>query len=235
MSVQFAPPPGRLPPIRTALAGRAPWVPAIDDGTSPQGGLRPIGPAIRFAQDQELYGEGDAAETFFKVVSGVVRTCKFLNDGRRQIEAFHVAGDLLGFEPGPGYSLTAEAVCECTVLPYRRRSVEALLMTDEAVSRQVFSHAMRSLTRAQEHSLLLGRRSALEKVAAFLIDWAQYSPDGMLATLAMTRLDMADYLGLTIETVSRTLSQLERDALIELPATRQIRLKDLAALQDLNS
>ncbi|HVJ51849.1 MAG TPA: helix-turn-helix domain-containing protein [Aliidongia sp.] len=235
MSVQFASPPAHLPPIHAALAGAPSWAPVAEDAASTQGGLRPIGPAIRFAQDQEIYGEGDDAEIFFKVVSGVVRTCKFLSDGRRQIEAFHVAGDLLGFEPGPGYSLTAEAVCECVLVPYRRRSVEALLMTDEAVSRQVFSHAMRSLSRAQEHSLLLGRRSALEKVAAFLIDWAQYSPDRNLATLAMTRLDMADYLGLTIETVSRTLSQLERDALIELPATRQIRLKDLAALQDLNS
>jgi CRP/FNR family nitrogen fixation transcriptional regulator len=110
-----------------------------------------------------------------------------------------------------------------------------LAVNDESLSRQLFSYATRSLARAQEHSLLLGRRSAVEKVAAFLIEWAEYAPESKVISLAMTRQDIADYLGLSMETVSRTLSQLERDALIELPTARQIRMKNLIALRNLNS
>jgi CRP/FNR family nitrogen fixation transcriptional regulator len=98
-----------------------------------------------------------------------------------------------------------------------------------------FAHAMKNLARAQEHSLSLGRRNAVEKVAAFLIELFEKAPDAKVITLAMTRQDIADYLGLTMETVSRTLSQLERDAFIELTTARQIRMKDRAALGGLNS
>jgi CRP/FNR family nitrogen fixation transcriptional regulator len=93
---------------------------------------------------------------------------------------------------------------------------------------------LRNLSRAQGHAVLLCRRSAVEKVAAFLLDWARQPIAGGTIALAMTRQDIGDYLGLTIETVSRTLSQLERDGVIELPSVRQIRIKDIEALTDLN-
>ena len=186
-------------------------------------------------QDREIYGEGDEAETFFKIVSGVVRTCKFLSDGRRQIDAFHVAGDIFGFEPGAEHRLSAEAVSECTVISYRRRGVERLAASNEALSRQLFSYAMHNMARAQDHSLLLGRKSAVEKVVAFLMEWADHTPRSGTIALAMTRQDIADYLGLTIETVSRTLSQLERDAMIELSTARQIRFRNPAGLRALNA
>ena len=218
------------------MLARGPWTTAPTDGRSgPAGGLRAIGPVMHFAQDRDIYGEGDDADVFFKVVSGVVRTCKFLSDGRRQIDSFHVAGDVFGLEAGAKHGLCAEAVCDCTVISYRRRGLEMLAANDESLSHQLFSFAMRSLARAQEHSLLLGRRSAIEKVAAFLVEWAEHAPESKVITLAMTRQDIADYLGLTMETVSRTLSQLERDALIELPTARQIRMKNLTALRNLNS
>ena len=102
------------------------------------------------------------------------------------------------------------------------------------MSRELLSFAMRGMARAQDHSLLLGRRSAVEKVVAFLLDWAEKSADQKTISLAMSRQDIADYLGLTIETVSRTLSQLERDAMIALPSARQIRIRNLDALQDLS-
>jgi CRP/FNR family transcriptional regulator, nitrogen fixation regulation protein len=217
------------------MLARGPWANASTDGSFvPGGGLRAIGPVMHFAQDRDIYGEGDDADVFFKVVSGVVRTCKFHSDGRRQIDSFHVAGDVFGLEAGMERSLCAEAVCDCTVISYRRRGLEMLAADDESLSRQLFSYAMRSLARAQEHSLLLGRRSAVEKVAAFLIGWAEYAPESKVISLAMTRQDIADYLGLTMETVSRTLSQLERDALIEIPTARQIRMKNLTALRNLN-
>jgi len=215
-----------------ALQARTSWMKAID--ASALSNLQPSGAPLHFTPDRGIYGEGDSAGLFFKVVSGVVRTCKFLNDGRRQIDAFYVPGDIFGFELGREYTLSAEAVCDCTVVPYRRRSTKTT-HDDDVISQELFPYAMRSLARAQEHSLLLGRRSAAEKVAAFLIEWAWHTGEGDIVSLAMTRQDIADYLGLTIETVSRTLSQLERDALIELPSARQIRLKDATALRDMNA
>ncbi len=193
------------------------------------------GPVMNFVSDNEIYAEGDAATCFYKVVSGVVRTCKFLSDGRRQIDGFHVAGDVFGFESGTDHRLSAEAVSHCVVVPYRRRGLAALAAADERLAGQLFSYAMQCLERAQGHSLLLGRRGAAQKLAAFLLEQADRRPEGGVVDLAMTRQDIADYLGLTIETVSRTLSQFERDGVISLPTARRIRLTDLAALRDLNA
>jgi CRP/FNR family transcriptional regulator, nitrogen fixation regulation protein len=200
-----------------------------------EGVLSTTGSVLHFTQDREIYGEGDEAEAFFKLVSGVVRTCKFLSDGRRQIDAFHVEGDIFGFEAGDEHRLSAEAVSDCTVISYRRRGVERLAANNDALSRQLFSYAMCNMARAQDHSLLLGHKSAVEKVVAFLMEWADRSSSTGAITLAMTRQDIADYLGLTIETVSRTLSQLERDSMIELCTARQIHFKNPAALRALNA
>lgn len=233
MSTQLAYSTDRAASTAPAIVARGPWTrTSIEDTPDRDGGLSmTAGPVQHFGQDQEIYGEGDPAGTFFKVVSGVVRTCKFLSDGRRQIDAFYIAGDIFGLEAGAEYTLSAEAVCDCTVVSYRRRGKPAA--NDKSFSHQFFSYAMRSLARAQEHALLLGRRSAVEKVAAFLIEWAGYSPDSKVISLAMTRQDIADYLGLTIETVSRTLSQLERDSFIEV-AARMIRVTNPTALRNLN-
>jgi CRP/FNR family nitrogen fixation transcriptional regulator len=194
----------------------------------------PVGAVQHFVADREICSEGSNADYFYKVVSGVVRTCKFLSDGRRQIDAFHVAGEIFGFESGSDYRLSAEAVSDCTVIAYRKNKQDLFAGNDALLSRELLSFAMRGMARAQDHSLLLGRRSAVEKVVAFLLDWAEKSGDQKTISLAMSRQDIADYLGLTIETVSRTLSQLERDAMIALPSARQIRLRNLDALQDLS-
>lgn len=193
----------------------------------------PSNPAIHFEQGAEIYGEGDEATAFYKVVSGVVRICKFLSDGRRQIEAFHVAGDLFGIELGAEHCMSAEAVTDCRVVAYHSRIVSNLPKTDAALSQQLLSYALRNLARAQEHSVLLGRRSAMEKVGAFLLDWIDRSGGRRAVTLAMTRQDIADYLGLTIETVSRTISQMERDGIIDIPSVRQITVKDPKTLEAL--
>jgi len=189
------------------------------------------GAVLSFPQDRLIYAEGETANVFFKVVSGVVRTCKFMSDGRRQIDAFYVAGEIFGFETGVEHLLSAEAVCDCMVVPLRRKPFDSL--SGETVPRELLAFAMRNFARAQEHSLLLGRRSAIEKVAAFLLEWAEPTKAGHVVNLAMTRHDIADYLGLTIETISRTLSQLERDKIIELSTVRQILIKDITALRDM--
>jgi CRP/FNR family nitrogen fixation transcriptional regulator len=217
-------------PSRT-LAEQAILVQAFaqkDAGTQAQ-----VGSVRNWAQDQEIFSEGDSAEYFYKVVSGVVRTCKFLVDGRRQIDGFHILGDIFGLEPGAQYRLSAEAVSDCTVIAYRKTKPGLLVAHDQNLSQELLSFAMQGMARAQEHSLLLGRRSAMEKVAAFLLDWAKKSKHHGLVNLAMTRQDIADYLSLTIETVSRTLSQLERENVIDLPSIRQVRVRNPDMLEDL--
>lgn len=207
-------------------SGSLPWTEPVCDAED-------IGaPSLRFEQDCEIYGEGEEAASYYKVVSGVVRTCRFMSDGRRQIDAFHVAGDVFGIEAGPQRSLTAEAVSDCRIISYRRLPFDKAGTVSG--SQQLVTHLLRNFERAQEHAVLLGRRSAVEKVAAFLLCWARQSACTGTIALAMTRLDIGDYLGLTIETVSRTLSQLERDEVIELPSVRQIRVKDLGALTAFN-
>jgi len=214
--------------------------PAMPAGmTEPHAALRgegrAMGSARSYGKDEEVYGEGDKASWYFKVVSGVVRTCKILSDGRRQIDAFHVAGDIFGIERGETYRCSAEAVGEATVIAYRRCSLEALAASDSVLARQVVATTLLSLERAQDHMILLGRKSAAEKVATFLLAMAERVHEDAIE-LPMSRSDIADYLGLTIETVSRTLTQLERDAVIALPtARRTIVLRNKGALRRLNA
>jgi CRP/FNR family transcriptional regulator, nitrogen fixation regulation protein len=235
MSTQLAYSVDHATPFPPSMVAPSPWTKMPGERSERGSALGMAGAVLHFGQDREIYSEGADADLFFKVVSGVVRTCKFLSDGRRQIDAFYKAGDVFGFELGGQHGLWAEAVCDCTLVSYRRRGLETLAANDGGLMAQLFSYAMQSLARAQEHALLLGRRSATEKVAAFLIDCVDESAGGKIVNLAMTRQDIADYLGLTIETVSRTLSQLERDALIEIPAARQIHLKNPSALRELNA
>jgi CRP/FNR family nitrogen fixation transcriptional regulator len=208
------------------------WPVPLQEEGSPEA-FRAPGTVHYFAQDRQIFAGGDAVEHLYRVVSGVVRACKFLSDGRRQIESFYVAGDVFGLEAGMEYSLSAEAVTDCTVVAFRRKAVDALAQKDAALALQLMIAMMQALAQARSHALLLGRRGAAEKVASFLTEWASHSSCDGLVNLAMTRQDVADYLGLTIETVSRTLTQLERDHLIALPNTRQIRLCNRAALESL--
>src|ERR1700734_844094 len=126
------------------------------------------GVTVHAAADHQIYAEGDEARCFYKVVTGVVRTCRFLSDGRRQIDAFHREGDVFGFEATADHRMAAEAVTDCSVIAYRRRGLETIVSQDDRLSRWFFSHAMTSMASAREHSLLLGRASAAQKIGAFL-------------------------------------------------------------------
>jgi CRP/FNR family nitrogen fixation transcriptional regulator len=198
-------------------------------------GLALTGVAMHIPADRQIYAEGDEARCFYKVVSGVVRTCRFLSDGRRQIDAFHREGDVFGFEAGDDHQMAAEAVTECSVIAYRRRGLETMVSQDDHLGRWFFSHAMNCMSMAREHSLLLGRGSAAQKISAFLQEVAARDGGVSVIELVMSRQDIADYLGLTIETVSRTLSQMDRDGVISLPSARRVVLKDRRALRALNS
>lgn len=189
-----------------------------------------------FGRGEELFAEGDAADTFYKVVSGTVRTGKLLSDGRRQIDAFQLPGDIFGLEGGALHRSTAEAVEETEVLSYRRSRLGSLMHDDPEFGDRLMNAMISSLDRAHDHMVLLGRKTAQERIAAFLLDMAARLAKGDRFDLPMPRMDIADHLGLTIETVSRTLTQIARGGLIDLSsAGRSVLLRNKEALRRLDA
>jgi CRP/FNR family nitrogen fixation transcriptional regulator len=184
-----------------------------------------------------LFAEGDDAEFFFQVVSGAIRSCKLLSDGRRQIDAFHLRGDIFGLETGSEHRFSAEAVGDATVIAYRRSRLGALTQDDPDFRDKIMTATLHSLERAQAHMMLLGRKTAREKLATFLLDMSErISTDEEQFELPMQRCDIADHLGLTIETVSRTLTHFARNGLIRLsPASRSVALCNKTALRGLDA
>jgi CRP-like cAMP-binding protein len=193
-----------------------------------------IGAPMSVNRNVEIYGENEPAEYLYKVVSGTVRTSKILNDGRRQVGGFYLPGEVFGLEPSSEHAYSAEAITEAKVLVIKRSALATLATRDNEVARELWSITARELQRAQDHITLLVK-TARERVAAFLLEMSERikSTDGI--NLPMSRQDIADYLGLTIETVSRTLTSLECNAAIALPTSRRIVLRNRAALHRLNS
>ena len=193
-----------------------------------------IGAPMPFARNAEIYGENEPAEYLYKVLSGTVRTYKVLNDGRRQIGAFYLPGDIFGLEVGDEHSFSAEAIVDSKVLVIKRSSVISLAARDNSVACQLWSMTAAELLRVQDHIMLL-IKTAQERVAGFLLEMAKRAPAGNEIDLPMSRQDIADYLGLTIETVSRTLTQLENSAAIAVPTSRRIVLRNRAVLTRMNA
>ena len=193
-----------------------------------------MGTPMLFARNTEIYGDGEEAEFLYQVVSGAVRTYKILNDGRRQIAEFYLPGDIFGLEFGESHEASAEAVCNSTVTVVKRTAFLAMADRDREVSRQLWSATKRELRRAQKHALLLVQ-TAQERVAAFLLEMFERSGNQASFELSMSRQDIADYLGLTIETVSRTITAFEVDGTIALPSARRIVIRNCQALRRLDS
>jgi CRP/FNR family nitrogen fixation transcriptional regulator len=222
----------RLPTAAAIVMKGAAAMPGRNDAMT----AKPVGVARVLGKGEELFAEGDAADFFYKVVAGTVRTYKLLSDGRRQIDEFHLAGDIFGLETGAEHRFSADAVDTATIVAFRRRRFETLAHDDPVLGDQVMSSMMRSLERAHDHMMLLGRKTAQEKVATFLLDMARRVTKDDRFDLPMQRTDIADHLGLTIETVSRTLTQFAREGLIKLAAaSRSVVLCDKAALRRLNA
>ena len=188
------------------------------------------GPRLSFARDETLFAEGARAEFVYRLVSGVVRRGKVLRDGRRQIDGFHLPGDYLGLELGDHYRLTAEALTAVTVARIRRDALHGLAEQDAPTARALLDLTIGELGRCQDHVLLLGRRAATERVAVLLLDFAQRSGAESLVDVPVSRQDMADYLGLTIETVSRTLTSLQTEGLIEFFGSRRFCVRGASRL-----
>jgi CRP/FNR family nitrogen fixation transcriptional regulator len=207
--------------------------PAIPSKHALSGGIELMGAPMMFGRNVEVFGENEPADYLYKVVSGAVRTYKVLSDGRRQIGAFYLPGDIFGLETGDDHSFSAEAICESKVLVIRRSAVVALAERDGDVARELWTMTARELRRVQDHTLLL-IQTAHERVASFLLEMAERRSNGNAVELPMSRQDIADYLGLTIETVSRTFTSLENAAAIEVPTSRKIVLRNRSALNRLH-
>ncbi len=225
-ATKFTPAPARMPAAPAAKRGDE-----ID--------FTPIAASareVKFHANQAIYFEGDDAEHCFKVISGTVRLCKITDDGRRQIAAFVGTGGFFGWTGATVHKYAAEAVTGVVLAKYPCARVDAAVATNPQFGRRLLGLITTQLHAAQEHLLLLGRKTAGERLATFLLDLicrrhGEAAQKGRLV-LPMSRTDIADYLGLTVETVSSTLSSLRSQHVIAVPTPEIIDVRNAAALRD---
>lgn len=192
---------------------------------------------VRFDAGQTIFSEGECAEHVFNVTSGTIKLYKLLSDGRRQITGFLTPGDFLGLAMNEIYAYNAEAVTQTSLCRFSRRRIEALLDVFPKMQRRLFSMTSNELAAAQDQMLLLGRKTAKEKICTFLLMLsrraARRGQRENPVIVPMCRTDIADYLGLTTETVSRTFTQLRTTGVILLEEGNRVRVVDMARLRDL--
>jgi CRP/FNR family transcriptional regulator, nitrogen fixation regulation protein len=193
-----------------------------------------MGVRMSFARNGQIYRESEPADSLYRIISGTVRTSKIFSDGRRQVGAFYLTGDVFGLEMGVRHTFSAEAIAGAKVLVIKRSAVMGLVEREHDVARRLWTLTARELSRVQDHTLLL-TKTAQERVASFLLEMDARMPAGKAIELPMSRRDIADYLGLTVETVSRTLTHLANSAAIERPNSRRVVLRNRSALGRLNS
>lgn len=191
-----------------------------------------IGAVITLRRDEPLFRAGDAGDAYFKVLKGAIRTCQLFSDGRRHIADFFLAGDFMALDAGETYSVAAEAVVETTLIRYSRRKVDALVAEQPAIAQSLVGILRAELTAAHERALMLGHMTAMERIACFLLNIADRNADGRVS-LPMNRTDIGDYLGLTMETVSRGLSQLKNDGVLIQHSMHELTIANRAALVEL--
>lgn len=186
---------------------------------------------MTFGRNAEIYAEGEASGYVYKLISGVVRVSKLLPDGRRQISAFHLPGEMFGFEADELHHASAEAVTPIKVIAYRWAGVLGVEKQPANFLREVLNLTVLGLRHTQNHLLLLGRKNALERLSTFLLEMSGRMGGSATLDLAMPRHDIADYLGLTLETVSRMFATLREMGMIELESARRVHLLDKAGLE----
>ena len=184
-------------------------------------------PISFFPADKEIYAQGEKAGHLYQIEFGAVRVYRLLADGRRQISAFHQAGETFGFEADQIHHFFADAIIGTGIRTFSFSAVGDM-------SAELLPLALRNLTKAQEHLLVLGRQNAVERVAAFLVDLAERQGGLPQVDLPMSRTDIGDYLGLTIETVSRVFSKLKEAGVIRLPSARSVDIVKWDALRDMS-
>jgi CRP/FNR family nitrogen fixation transcriptional regulator len=197
---------------------------------------RIIASEFTYRKGTEIYGEKEPAEYIYQVTAGAVRSYKLLSDGRRQIGAFHLVGDVFGLENGSLHRFTAEAIVDTSVRLIKRNSLERVAEADVRIAHDLLYMTTDNLQHAEDHMLLLGRKTSLERVVAFLLEMDRRLTAANIMALPMCRRDIADYLGLTLETVSRALSRLHENGILGFLGKnqRQIVLLNRKQLADLN-
>lgn len=186
-----------------------------------------------FRRGQEIYSAEDPTDQWYSVVSGMARKCSVAPNGRRQIVDFLLPGDFFGLTARDKHAFAVEAVIQGTIIArYSRRHVELIADANPRLGRLIREMAFEGISRLQARFLILGRRTALEKVSAFLVEMAQRSSDGTaeLVALPMSRYDVADYLGLSAETVSRALTELRLRGVIAFATKHRVKIADRGAL-----
>ena len=211
-------------------AARERWrFPAVTASKVVGGLLDCVGGTIAFARNGQVFAEREPANYLYEIRSGCVRTYSVLSDGRRQIGSFYFPGDYLGLEAADTHAMSAEAVTACRARFIRREPLQVSAAGNQVLANQLLVLTTIELQRTQAHMMLL-LKNATERVAGFLMEI--FTREGMPheVRLSMNRQDIADYLGVTIETVSRMLSRLERAAIISMPTARRVVMMDLSAL-----
>lgn len=216
--------------VRPAYLQPVPEATPEDDVTAR---LQAIGTTLNASRGKTIVHDGDPSLYVFKLVGGALRAVRLLPDGRRCITGFRLPGDFFGFTDKAVATDSIEVLSDATLIRYPRAAFEKVLNADAPASRHFFNLLCQELCAAQDRLLMLGRKSAVERLATFLLALADRKAKVGTSDLdlPMTRADMADYLGLTIETVSRVLSQLRSRRIIELVSTTHIVFNDRAALE----
>lgn len=191
-----------------------------------------VGVGMTFSGGEEIYAQDDETDMVYQVQRGAVRASRLLGDGRRQIAGFYYPGDLFGLEAGLTHRASAEALCDSRILVAKRSALKHYGEAGERLERLIWRATGQELGRAQDHMMLLARKSAYERVAGFLSDVAKRQ-GAAWSELAMSRQDIADHLGLTIETVSRMVTQLQADGLVALEGCRRFRVAAPVRMADL--
>lgn len=221
---------------RTATAYR-PDAPVDAGRGSADPALGQNGSVVYAARNKAVIEQGQPASHVFKVVAGALRTVRLLPDGRRHVGGFLLPGDVFGFTQSDEYDQSVEVVADATLVRYPRHSIEALLRTNGAANRHLIGLLSGQLAATQGDLLLLGCKSAVERLASFLLMLADRRLAGKRGAhtveLPMKRGDIADYLGMTAETVSRIFTQLRHQRIIDLPSTNQVVFLKRAALEAL--
>jgi len=209
-------------------------VPRTPANSRPPSLMESLGTLRRYGADETVYCQDEAADYWYQLVGGAARKCTQMSDGRRQIVDFLLPGDLFGFHAGARHDCAVECVVpNTTVVRYQRPRMESLMESDPQLARRVREITFDSIDRMQSRTILLGCARALERVGGFLLEMAdrrQIDTDGTVA-LPMSRYDIADYLAIAVETVSRSLTTLRSKQVIAFFDTRHFRIVNRKALE----
>ncbi len=187
---------------------------------------------IRYRAGETLYVEGDRAPMCYQVASGVVKEYNTLEDGRRQVADFYGVGEIFGISELDWQLHTAEAITDCAVRSYRRDLFLKAVASSPDFSHRFLDTLMARLHRSRERMIMLGRMSAAQRVAAFMVRLSNEQNVTRNVRFLMSRQDIADHLGLTIETVCRVLTEMKRQRVVVFDTARLFSIPDTRMLED---